>query len=145
MPKQTPKPLPRTAGLTLLELLVTITILVVLSVAIGTVALNYLGRGKAEAARLQITQIETGLDLFLLDVGRYPTTQEGLDALLSAPSGAAEAWKGPYLRKSEALTDPWGSAFQYTSPGDHGDFDLYSFGSDRTQGGDDDAADVTNW
>lgn len=134
----------RDAGLTLLELLVTITILVLLTVAIGTVALNYLGRGKAEAARLQLSQIEAGLDLYLLDVGRYPTTEEGLGALIAAPTGV-DAWRGPYLRKAAALSDPWGAAFRYEAPGRNGEFDLYSLGADGTEGGEGDDADIVNW
>lgn len=129
------------AGLTLLELLVVITILVVLTVAIGTVALNYLGGAKADAARLQMTQVETGLDLYRLDMGRYPTEDEGLEALLTAPT-TAESWNGPYLRKSAALTDPWGNAFQYAAPGSDGPYDVISLGSDGQPGGEDDAADL---
>lgn len=132
------------SGLTLLELLVTITILVVLSVAIGTVALNYLGRGKADAAKLQLSQLEAGLDLYLLDMGRYPTSEEGLRALVSAPAGA-EKWRGPYLRKEAALNDPWGAPFQYAAPGRKGDYDLYSYGADGVEGGEGDAADIVNW
>lgn len=133
------------AGLTLLELLVTITILVVLSVAVGTVALNYLGRGKADAARLQLSQIEAGLDLFQLDVGRFPDQREGLRALVEQPGGL-DAWRGPYLRKDAALIDPWGAAFQYAQPGARGGaYDLFSYGADGAEGGEDDAADVTNW
>ena len=129
------------AGLTLLELLVVITILVVLTVAVGTVALNYLGGAKADAARLQMTQVETGLDLYRLDMGRYPTADEGLEALLTAPGGA-DNWNGPYLRKTSALTDPWGNPFQYAAPGTDGPYDVISFGSDGQLGGEGDAADL---
>ena len=136
--------LAREAGLTLLELLVVVTILVLLTVAIGTVALNYLGGAKTDAARLQITQIEAGLDLYRLDMGRYPTQQEGLTALVERPAGA-ESWNGPYVRKRGALTDPWGAAFQYQAPGRQGAYDLFSYGADGVEGGSDDAADVVNW
>ncbi len=131
------------AGLTLLELLVVITILTLLTVAIGTVALNYLGGAKADAARLQMEQIATGLDLYRLDLGRYPTEEEGLDALVSAPAGA-EGWNGPYLRKADALTDPWGAPFLYAVPGESGAYDLVSLGADGAEGGEDDAADLRN-
>ncbi|MCG8441014.1 MAG: type II secretion system major pseudopilin GspG [Caulobacterales bacterium] len=134
---------PADAGLTLLELLVVITILVLLSVAVGTVALNYLGRAKSDAAGLQLNQIEAGLDLFRLDVGRYPTEQEGLEALIANPGGL-DRWKGPYVRKAETLTDPWGAPFHYAFPGQGGDFDIYSYGSDGEPGGADEAGDVTN-
>ncbi len=134
-------PLAPDAGLTLLELLVVVTILTLLTVAVGTVALNYLSGAKADAARLQLTQIESGLDLYRLDMGRYPTEQEGLAALVEAPAGA-EAWNGPYLRKAEALTDPWGAPFHYAVPGREGPFELYSLGADGAEGGEDDAADI---
>ena len=138
-----PRKLPRDAGLTLLELLVVVTILVLLTVAIGTVALNYLDRGKAGAAKLQLEQIETGLDLFRLDVGRYPNEQEGLDALVTAPGGL-DRWNGPYVKREAALTDPWGNAFVYSQPGTDGPFDLMSLGADGQQGGEDDAADISS-
>ena len=131
------------AGLTLLELLVVVTILVLLTVAIGTVALNYLDRGKAGAARLQMDQIETGLDLFRLDVGRYPSEQEGLAALVEEPGGVT-GWRGPYVKRAATLTDPWGAAFQYSAPGDAHPYDLVSYGADGAVGGEDDAADITN-
>ncbi len=129
------------AGLTLLELLVVITILVVLTVAVGTVALRYLGRSKADAALLQINQIEAGLDLYKLDVGRYPTSQEGLGVLIEAPAGV-DRWRGPYVGKAAAIVDPWGAEFLYEFPGRELDYDLYSFGADGVAGGEDDAADV---
>lgn len=135
--------LPRDAGLTLLELLVVVTILVLLTVSIGTVALNYLGGAKADAARLQINQIESALDLYRLDAGRYPTTAEGLEALVAPPSGAAR-WNGPYLRKREALVDPWGVPFAYAAPGQAGPYQITSLGADRAEGGSDDAADLSN-
>ncbi len=131
------------AGLTLLELLVVVTILVLLSVAIGTVALNYLGGAKADAARLQLTQIEAGLDLYRLDMGRYPEEQEGLSALVERPTNA-DAWRGPYVRKASALVDPWGAPFQYEVPGENGPYNLFSWGADGAAGGEDDAADITS-
>ncbi|MEO0763736.1 MAG: type II secretion system protein GspG, partial [Pseudomonadota bacterium] len=97
MRPQPTRPTAPDAGLTLLELLVVVTILVLLSVAVGTVALNYLGGARVDAARLQITQIEAGLDLYRLDFGRYPSEAEGLGALVEPPAGA-EAWNGPYIR-----------------------------------------------
>lgn len=131
------------AGLTLLELLVVVTILVVLTVAIGTVALNYLGSAKSDAARLQMTQIETGLDLYRLDMGQYPSGQEGLDALNTRPAGA-DNWRGPYVKKATALVDPWGATFIYRVPGTDGAYDLISLGSDGVEGGEGDAADISN-
>ena len=136
-------PLRRDAGLTLLELLVVVTILVLLTVAIGTVALNYLGRAKSDAAKLQISQIEAGLDLYRLDVGRYPSAQEGLGALLSRPAGE-DKWRGPYLQKPEAINDPWGAQFLYRSPGTERAYDLVSLGADGAAGGEDENADISN-
>ncbi len=141
--KATRKP-SKDGGFTLLELLVVTTILVLLAVATGTVVINYLGRAKTDAARLQIDQIEAGLDLFRLDVGRYPTQQEGITALVAAPGGI-DSWRGPYIRKQAALTDPWGAEFQYVFPGRNGTYDLYSYGADGTEGGEDEAADVKSW
>ncbi len=136
-------PLAKDAGLTLLELLVVITILVVLTLAIGTVALNYLDRAKGDAARLQLNQIEAGLDLYRLDIGRYPTESEGLEALLERPAGL-DAWRGPYVKNAEALIDPWQEAFIFMAPGQDGPYDLTSYGADKTEGGEGDAADITN-
>lgn len=129
------------AGFTLLELLVVVTILVALAAAVGTVALNFLGGARSDAARIQMGQIEAGLDLFRLDVGRYPTESEGLDALIERPSGA-DRWNGPYVKGPETLTDPWGGAFRYAAPGSDGPYDLISLGSDGAEGGQDEAADV---
>lgn len=142
MSQRSPRPGAKDAGLTLLELLVVITILVVLTVSIGTVALNYLGGAKADAARLQINQIEGALDLFRLDLNRYPTEGEGLEALVTAPAGL-DGWNGPYLKKAGALQDPWGAAFQYR-PGAGQTYELLSLGADGQPGGEDDAADIKN-
>ncbi len=132
------------AGFTLLELLVVITILGLLAVGVGTVAINYLGRARTDTTRLQIDQISAGLDLFRLDNARYPTKDEGLIALFEAPDGLPR-WQGPYLKKREALQDPWGFPFRYESPGQHGEVDIYSYGADNAEGGDGENTDVTNW
>lgn len=129
----------RAGGFTLLELLVVVTILVVLTVSVGSVALNYLGRARADAARIQLGQIETGLDLFRLDLGRYPTDAEGLEALIEGPSGE-DAWRGPYVKDAAVLLDPWGRPFAYGEEG--GGYALASLGADGLEGGEGDAADV---
>ncbi|MEO3430511.1 type II secretion system major pseudopilin GspG [Pelagibius sp. CAU 1746] len=134
----------RQAGMTLLELLVVITVLGLLTAAVGTVALNYLGRAKTETTQLRINQLEAGLDLFRLDMGRYPTEAEGLRALIEAPADA-EKWNGPYVKKAEAIDDAWGTPFLYASPGQHGEVDIYSLGADKADGGEDEDQDVTNW
>jgi general secretion pathway protein G len=111
---------------------------------VGTVALNYLGRAKTETTQLRIGQVEAGLDLFRLDMGRYPTEAEGLRALVEAPANA-EKWQGPYLKKAEAIEDAWGNPFLYASPGQHGEVDIFSLGADKADGGDDEDRDVTSW
>lgn len=134
--------LPDDAGLTLLELLVVVTILVLLTVSIGTVALNYLDRAKVDTAKLQLNQIEAALDLYRLDLARYPSDAEGLDALVSDPGGEPK-WRGPYLKNAATLEDPWGTAFQYRPPRGEQALVLFSFGADGTEGGTGDAADIT--
>ena len=129
-------------GFTLVELLV---VMVILGLLAALVVPAYLGRerkARAQAARAQIELLATALDTLRLDVGRYPTTQEGLQAL-RAPANMP-AWDGPYLRKDVPL-DPWGRPYVYVSPGEHGEYDLYSYGSDGAPGGDGDAADVASW
>lgn len=139
----TPRPpLRADAGFTLLELLVVVTILVLLTAAVGTVALNFLGGAKQDAARIQMGQIEAGLDLHRLDVGRYPATAEGLGALVVRPAGV-DRWNGPYVRSADALTDPWGAPFAYAAPGPAGaPYALWSLGADGAEGGEGEAADV---
>ncbi len=130
-------------GFTLVELLV---VMVILGLLAALVVPSYLGRerkARAQAAKTQIELLGTALDTFRLDVGRYPTSQEGLQALRAAPGGLPR-WDGPYLKKEVPL-DPWGRAYLYESPGQHGDYDLYSYGADGTPGGDGDARDVGSW
>lgn len=134
----------RQAGYTLLELLVVIIILGLLTATVGTVALNYLDRGKWETSKLRVDQVNSGLELFYLDVGRYPTEEEGLLALVEAPANLDD-WRGPYLKKREVLEDAWGVPFLYASPGQNGDVDIYSLGADEAEGGEDDNKDITSW
>jgi general secretion pathway protein G len=105
--------------------------------------MDRLGRGKAEIAKLQIDQLEGALGLFRFDVGRYPSTAEGMAALIDNPG--IENWAGPYLDKRTLPKDPWGREYQYRAPGQYGDFDLYSLGADGMEGGEEDSADVTSW
>ena len=130
-------------GFTLLELLV---VLVILGLLVGVVAPRFFGQvGKSEAkvAAAQIRAIEDALDQYRLDVGRYPTTEQGLAALNTQPAGATR-WRGPYLKKA-LPGDPWGNPYQYRAPGEHGEVDLFSFGRDGQPGGTGDAADIANW
>ncbi len=133
------------AGFTLLEVLVVLVILgLVAAVIAGPQVFKLLGTAKSETARIQIERISGALDLYRLEVGRYPTDEENLAALVEAPPGAAR-WNGPYLKKRESIVDPWGHVYVYRSPGQHGEFDLYTLGSDNAEGGEGEAADVTNW
>jgi len=100
-------------------------------------------KAKSKAAKAQVELLGTALDTFRLDVGRYPTTQEGLDTLRRKPGGV-DRWDGPYLKKELPL-DPWGRAYIYLSPGEHGPYDLLSYGADGASGGDGDNKDVTSW
>lgn len=130
-------------GFTLIELLIVVIILGILAGVVGPRLFGRVGQSKQAAARVQIELLGTALDQFKLDVGRYPTTQEGLQALQHNPGNVA-GWEGPYLKK-EVPRDPWGNPYQYRSPGEHGEYDLFSLGSDGAPGGDGEAADVTSW
>jgi general secretion pathway protein G len=131
-------------GFTLIELLVVIIILGLLAGLVGPRLFGRVGQSKQAAARAQIELFGAALDQYRLDVGSYPPSQPGLEALLVNPSVAN--WNGPYLRKNNVPRDPWGNPYQYKCcPGDHGDFDIWSSGADSVPGGEDENADVTSW
>jgi general secretion pathway protein G len=132
------------AGFTLIELLVVLVILGLLAAFAAPQVLNYLGRAKTDAARAQVQNIASILDLYRLEVGSYPAQQDGLDALLEQPPDAAR-WNGPYVKRRDALTDPWGQIYEYRFPGEHGAYDLYTLGADRSEGGEGEDQDVTSW
>ena len=132
------------AGFTLVELLVVMVILVLLAGVVGPRVVGYLGTSKTKIARLQIEGFASTLELFRVDVGRYPTSAEGLKALIEKPT-AASVWNGPYLKKSEVPVDPWGKPYIYLSPGQHGPFDLSSLGADGALGGEGENADIRSW
>jgi general secretion pathway protein F len=134
----------RSRGFTLIELLVVLVILGLLAGLVGPQVLRYLGSAKSDTAMLQIEELGAGLDLYHLEVGRYPTTEEGLKALVEQPAGVT-AWNGPYLKKKRVPVDPWGNEYQYRSPGEHGMYDLYSLGGDNLEGGESENADVVSW
>jgi general secretion pathway protein G len=133
----------RTQGFTLLELLV---VMVIIGLLAGIVAPQYftqIGKSKGKVARAQIESFGQALDQYRLDVGRYPTTEQGLVALRAAPPNV-QHWRGPYL-KQEIPADPWGNAYEYKAPGGHGEYDLLSLGGDSQPGGEGEAEDVKSW
>lgn len=131
-------------GLTLIEIMVVMIILGLLAALVVPRMFGKLEKAKTNAAYAQIELLGTALDSFRLDVGRYPTTSEGLEALVNQVSDAEE-WNGPYLKKTEIPLDPWSNPYHYESPGKHGDYDLYSLGSDNAEGGEGEKRDVVSW
>ena len=132
------------SGFTLLELLVVLTILGLLAVIATPRVLQYLSGAKSKTAIIQVEQLGGALDLYRLDVGRYPTEQEGIIALIERPADAPR-WNGPYVKRKEMLADPWGGAFLYRSPGQHGPYDIYSLGADNQEGGEGENKDIVSW
>lgn len=134
----------QTAGFTLLELLVVMVIIGLLAGYVGPKYFAQIGKSEIKTARAQIDALEKALDQYRLDTGRYPTSEQGLGALMTRPAGESK-WQGPYLKKA-VPQDPWGNPYQYKSPGEHSnEFDLLSFGKDGQPGGSGEAADITNW
>lgn len=133
----------RQNGFTLLELLV---VMVIIGLLVGYVGPKYfaqIGKSEIKATRAQIDALEKVLDQYRLDTGHYPSTEQGLASLNSKPANDPK-WSGPYLKKTLPL-DPWGNAYQYKSPGEHGEYDLFSFGKDGQPGGADEMADIVSW
>lgn len=141
--RQSRRPLDSQRGFTLIELLVVLAILGMLAALVGPQVLNQLGGAKSKSAGIQIRDFEQALELYKLDVGRFPRTNEGLEALVSQPGGA-KGWNGPYLKKDEVPEDPWGNEYVYRSPGQNGAMDIISYGADGRPGGTGEDADVTN-
>jgi len=131
-------------GFTLIELLVVLMILGMLAGLVGPRIMKYLGGAKTDTAQLQIEEFGAGLDLYHLEVGRYPTSDEGLMALSEQPAGVSN-WHGPYLKKKAIPSDPWGNAYRYRSPGENSDYDLYSLGRDNADGGSGEDTDLVSW
>ena len=137
-------PNPLRAGFTLVEMLVVLVIIGLIMGLVGPRVLSYLSDSRVKAARLQIESFSNSLDLFYVDSGRYPTTQEGLVALLERPSDA-DRWSGPYLGSNSVPNDPWGTPYVYRSPGAHGAYDLMSYGSKGREGGESSESEIANW
>ena len=133
----------REKGFTFFEILVVVTIIGLLAALVGPRLWNRISGAKLSAAKAQIELFGTALDALRLDTGRYPTTEEGFKALREKPSGL-ETWQGPYLPK-EIPNDPWGKPYVYKCPGDHGDYDIISYGADFVEGGDGENQDVVSW
>ena len=132
------------AGFTLVEILVVITIIGLIMALVGPRVVGYLAESKVKASRIQVESFASALDLFYLDVGRYPSSSEGLAALAQRP-GSVEPWNGPYLRGGLVPSDPWGRPYVYRSPGEHGPYDVISYGADGQEGGTGTAADIVSW
>jgi general secretion pathway protein G len=132
------------SGYTLLELLVVLGIIVTLTALVAPQVIRYLGVAKADSAKVQLLNLQSGLELYYLDTGAYPTNDQGLLALIVDPAGVP-GWKGPYLKRKEGVNDPWGNQYIYKHPGEHGAFDLSTLGRDGAQGGTGEDADVTSW
>ncbi|OPX36741.1 MAG: type II secretion system protein GspG [Desulfobacteraceae bacterium 4484_190.3] len=130
-------------GFTLIELLIVMIILGLLAALVGPKMFGKVGKSKQNAAKAQISMFETALDTYRLDVGRYPTTEQGLNALRTKPD-EAQKWDGPYLPKAVPV-DPWGKPYEYISPGEHGDYDIKSYGADGQEGGENENKDIVSW
>jgi general secretion pathway protein G len=131
------------SGFTLLELLVVMVIIGLLAGYVGPKYFSQIGKSQVKTAKAQIDALEKALDQYRLDTGHYPGMEQGLAALVTKPASEPK-WDGPYLKKTVPV-DPWGNAYVYKIPGEHGEFDLLSYGKDGQAGGAGEAADVTNW
>ena len=134
----------RQAGFTLVELLVVLIILGLIAAFAAPRVIKFVGGAKTDSAKIQIDRLSGVLDLYRLQVGRYPSEDEGLNALMEQPADAPD-WEGPYLKKADALIDPWRRPYIYRFPGEHGDYDLYSLGADGEDGGEGEDRDLTSW
>lgn len=128
---------------TLVELLVVLAIIGLLASIVAPNVLGRMGGAKVKTARVQMADLGAAVDMYALDVGSYPTTEQGLAALLEAPDGTT-GWSGPYLKKRAIPLDPWNHPYQYSSPGQHGEFEILCLGADGLTGGEGDAADISS-
>lgn len=131
-------------GFTLLELLVVLGIIAMLAGLVGPQVMKHMGEAKIKAAKVQIEDLSQTLDMYKLDVGSYPTSEQGLNSLVENP-GDVQRWNGPYLKKNKIPLDPWNNEYRYTSPGEHGKFDIMSMGADGKEGGEGEDQDIVSW
>jgi general secretion pathway protein G len=143
MIRQRKKSFAATAGFTLLELLVVMVIIGLLAGFVAPKFFAQIGKSETKTARAQIDSLEKALDQYRLDLGRYPTNEQGLAALTERPAGETK-WAGPYLKK-QVPPDPWARPYVYKFPGEHGEYDLFSYGKDGQPGGSGEAEDIVNW
>jgi len=134
----------RSPGFTLLELMVVLLILALLASVAAPRVTKYLARAKSETAKIQVDALSAAVDSFHLDNGRFPSASEGLHVLMDKPDNAP-SWDGPYIKKRDSLMDPWGHPYLYRFPGQHGEYDIYTLGSDQREGGEGSAKDIGNW
>lgn len=134
----------RGRGFTLLELLVVLVVMGLLAAIVTPQVMTMMSGAKSNAADLQVETLTTALNYYQIDVGNYPTQEQGLIALLKRPSDV-QNWRGPYIRKQQHLLDPWRRPFHYRVPGREGAFDVFTFGADGKEGGEGDDTDVGNW
>ena len=134
----------RNAGFTLLELLIVMIIIGLLAALIGPKMIGRVGESRQTVAKQQIEGFSSALEMYKLDTTKYPTREQGLEALVTQPQGITN-WKGPYLKKKFIPKDPWGNNYVYTYPGEHGDYDIVSYGADCNSGGDGEDKDVLSW
>jgi general secretion pathway protein G len=133
----------RRSGFTLMELLIVLVIIGLLAALVGPTLYQRIGPARESTARAQIENFATALDSFFVDIGRYPSTQDGLKALRAKPE-SADKWNGPYLKK-EIPNDPWGNPYVYRAPGRNGGYEIVSYGADGREGGDGENADIQSW
>lgn len=131
-------------GFTLLELLVVLGIIALLSALVAPQVIRYLSDARSSAAVAQIKNIESAVELYYLDTGTYPAAEQGLQSLMIQPANA-KGWNGPYMKKDSGVVDPWGKPFAYKFPGEHGKFDISSFGRDGKEGGEGEDRDLVSW